>query len=81
MVSLPPIACSFHETHRTLRRYLDAHVMGGYKFIMQNYEAGYKICIFGKQDSSVLLSLLTKHLSPSQGSPEAHTRQGRLRVC
>ncbi|EKM61735.1 uncharacterized protein PHACADRAFT_248531 [Phanerochaete carnosa HHB-10118-sp] len=26
---------------------LDAHVMGGYKFLMQNYEAGDKICIFG----------------------------------
>ncbi|KAL0570753.1 hypothetical protein V5O48_011207 [Marasmius crinis-equi] len=26
---------------------LDAHVMGGYEFLMQNYEAGDKICIFG----------------------------------
>ncbi|KAI0789554.1 hypothetical protein C8Q75DRAFT_718500 [Abortiporus biennis] len=26
---------------------LNAHVMGGYEFIMQNYEAGDKICIFG----------------------------------
>ncbi|KAF8892854.1 hypothetical protein CPB85DRAFT_1230449 [Mucidula mucida] len=27
--------------------HLNAHVMGGYEFIMQNYEAGDKICIFG----------------------------------
>ncbi|KAF8907396.1 hypothetical protein CPB85DRAFT_1254318 [Mucidula mucida] len=27
--------------------YLDAHVMGGYNFLMQNYRAGDKICIFG----------------------------------
>lgn len=28
-------------------KHLDAHVMDGYKFIMQNYEAGDKICLFG----------------------------------
>ncbi|KAF9013136.1 hypothetical protein BDQ17DRAFT_1386764 [Cyathus striatus] len=27
--------------------YLDAHVMDGYKFLMQNYRVGDKICIFG----------------------------------
>lgn len=27
--------------------HLNAHVMGGYEFLMQNYEAGDKICIFG----------------------------------
>ncbi|KAF9258241.1 hypothetical protein L218DRAFT_877561 [Marasmius fiardii PR-910] len=27
--------------------HLDAHVMGGYEFLMQNYQAGDKICIFG----------------------------------
>ncbi|KAG7100167.1 hypothetical protein E1B28_001947 [Marasmius oreades] len=27
--------------------HLDAHVMGGYEFLMQNYESGDKICIFG----------------------------------
>ncbi|KAI0370474.1 hypothetical protein BV20DRAFT_1035927 [Pilatotrama ljubarskyi] len=26
---------------------LDAHVMSGYEFLMQNYEAGDKICLFG----------------------------------
>jgi len=27
--------------------YLDAHVMDGYEFLMQNYKAGDRICIFG----------------------------------
>ncbi|KZT42652.1 hypothetical protein SISSUDRAFT_979749 [Sistotremastrum suecicum HHB10207 ss-3] len=27
--------------------YLDHHVMGGYRFLMQNYRAGDKICLFG----------------------------------
>ncbi|KDQ62719.1 hypothetical protein JAAARDRAFT_171302 [Jaapia argillacea MUCL 33604] len=27
--------------------YLDAHVMDGYRFLMQNYNAGDKICLFG----------------------------------
>ncbi|KAI0648141.1 hypothetical protein C8Q79DRAFT_999579 [Trametes meyenii] len=27
--------------------YLDAHVRGGYQFLMQNYNAGDKICLFG----------------------------------
>ena len=33
---------------RTYYRYLDAHVRGGYTFLMQNYQPGDKICIFGK---------------------------------
>jgi uncharacterized protein (DUF2235 family) len=28
-------------------RYLDAHVLGGYTFLMENYREGDKICIFG----------------------------------
>ena len=28
-------------------RYLGEHVRGGYRFLMQNYRAGDKICIFG----------------------------------
>lgn len=28
-------------------RYLDTHVTDGYKFLMQNYRIGDKICIFG----------------------------------
>lgn len=27
--------------------YLDVHVMGGYKYLMENYRAGDKICLFG----------------------------------
>ncbi|KAG8908871.1 hypothetical protein FRC01_007236 [Tulasnella sp. 417] len=27
--------------------YLDAHVMGGYRFLMENYQDGDKICLFG----------------------------------
>jgi len=30
-----------------LGSHLDAHIMSGYEFLMQNYEAGDKICIFG----------------------------------
>lgn len=30
-----------------IARYLDAHVLGGYTFLMENYRAGDKICIFG----------------------------------
>jgi uncharacterized protein (DUF2235 family) len=28
--------------------YLDQHVMDGYRFLMQNYREGDKICLFGK---------------------------------
>ncbi|KIO29790.1 hypothetical protein M407DRAFT_21039 [Tulasnella calospora MUT 4182] len=27
--------------------YLDAHIMGGYRFLMENYQEGDKICMFG----------------------------------
>ncbi|KAI0278629.1 hypothetical protein BGY98DRAFT_916781 [Russula aff. rugulosa BPL654] len=30
-----------------IANHLDAHVMGGYEFLMENYQAGDKICIFG----------------------------------
>jgi len=30
-----------------IARYLDAHVLGGYTFLMENYRVGDKICIFG----------------------------------
>lgn len=33
-------------------RYLDAHVLDGYRFIMQNYRVGDKICLFGVQRAS-----------------------------
>ena len=34
-------------------RYLDAHVRGGYQFLMQNYVCGDKICIFGTSSSAL----------------------------
>ena len=34
-------------TEPTHHRYLDAHVMDGYKFVMKNYRPGDKITIFG----------------------------------
>ncbi|KAF9465243.1 hypothetical protein BDZ94DRAFT_1281484 [Collybia nuda] len=41
----------FHWVARLLDEafawYLDAHVIDGYRFLMQNYRAGDKICIFG----------------------------------
>lgn len=43
--------CSLSLCHgyvsRPAHRYLDAHVRGGYLFLMQNYRPGDKICIFG----------------------------------
>ncbi|TEB40147.1 hypothetical protein FA13DRAFT_1808407 [Coprinellus micaceus] len=32
---------------RAIAWYLDQHVLDGYKFIMQNYQAGDKVCLFG----------------------------------
>ena len=40
-------------------RYLDAHVMDGYRFLMQNYHAGDKICLFGMLVARPALYLLT----------------------
>lgn len=31
-----------------IRRYLDAHVMDGYQYLMDNYRSGDKICLFGR---------------------------------
>jgi uncharacterized protein (DUF2235 family) len=50
--TIPQIATPFwskvSETiDMMLGSHLDVHVMGGYEFLMQNYEAGDKICIFG----------------------------------
>ncbi|CAK5265619.1 unnamed protein product [Mycena citricolor] len=51
-VFCPGIAHPFMaKLHRTidamLGLHLNAHVMGGYEFLMQNYQAGDKICLFG----------------------------------
>ncbi|KAH7886401.1 hypothetical protein F5I97DRAFT_1267285 [Phlebopus sp. FC_14] len=50
--TIPEIATPFWSNvsktiDMMIGNHLDAHVMGGYEFLMQNYEAGDKICIFG----------------------------------
>ena len=42
--------CAIFITHalNDYFRYLDAHVRGGYQFLMENYVVGDKICIFGE---------------------------------
>ncbi|OBZ79069.1 hypothetical protein A0H81_01440, partial [Grifola frondosa] len=43
-----PMMAKFEKTMDEMIAWnLDAHVMGGYEFLMQNYEAGDKICLFG----------------------------------
>ena len=46
------------------RRYLSAHVMGGYRFLMKNYRAGDKIALFGfsrgAYTARALAGMLTK---------------------
>ncbi|GLB43692.1 putative uncharacterized alpha/beta hydrolase domain (DUF2235) [Lyophyllum shimeji] len=43
-----PTMAKFHRiVDAMIGKHLNAHVMGGYEFLMQNYEAGDKICIFG----------------------------------
>ncbi|KAJ6606794.1 hypothetical protein B0H10DRAFT_2195249 [Mycena sp. CBHHK59/15] len=50
--SIPEVAHpKLAKLHRTLDAmlgsHLNAHVMGGYEFLMQNYQYGDKICLFG----------------------------------
>ncbi|KAI0066519.1 hypothetical protein BV25DRAFT_1395427 [Artomyces pyxidatus] len=43
-----PFVASFDKTlDEAFGVHLDAHVMGGYEFLMENYQAEDKICIFG----------------------------------
>ncbi|KAF6754847.1 hypothetical protein DFP72DRAFT_1169843 [Ephemerocybe angulata] len=43
-----PLSAQIHKTLDTMfATSLHAHVMGGYEFLMHNYAAGDKICIFG----------------------------------
>ncbi|KAF9461946.1 hypothetical protein BDZ94DRAFT_1166859 [Collybia nuda] len=43
-----PTMAKFHKAmDAMIGVHLNAHVMSGYEFLMQNYEAGDKICIFG----------------------------------
>ncbi|KAF8435755.1 hypothetical protein L210DRAFT_3484163 [Boletus edulis BED1] len=46
-IATPFMAKLMKTLDMMLGSHLDAHVMGGYEFLMQNYEAGDKICIFG----------------------------------
>lgn len=48
-IHLEPL-CRFPPTYTSLLRYLNAHVRAGYKFLMQNYRQGDKICLFGQWD-------------------------------
>lgn len=40
--------------HDLVHRYLDAHVQGGYAFLVQNWRMGDKICIFGMSSSNAV---------------------------
>ncbi|KAF9076868.1 hypothetical protein BDP27DRAFT_1389158 [Rhodocollybia butyracea] len=43
-----PVMTNFYKiVDMAIAWYLDAHVMGGYEFLMQNYKAGDRISIFG----------------------------------
>jgi hypothetical protein len=39
--------CRLFSPQFIVFRYLDAHVLEGYTFLMQNYRKGDKICLFG----------------------------------
>lgn len=43
-------------------RYMDAHVIEGYKFLMNNYRVGDKICIFGMSPHIHFRRLLTSSM-------------------
>ncbi|CDO77136.1 hypothetical protein BN946_scf184657.g11 [Trametes cinnabarina] len=63
--------------------YLDAHVRGGYQFLMQNYVAGDKICLFGTDFSSDF-SVVTEHGLMTvrlKVSLEEHTPRVLLQAC
>jgi hypothetical protein len=43
-----PLRSNLHKLiDMAIANHLDAHVMGGYEFLMENYQEGDKICIFG----------------------------------
>ncbi|KAG2062469.1 hypothetical protein BDR04DRAFT_1235717 [Suillus decipiens] len=46
-IATPMMAKVSKTIDMMIGNHLNAHVMGGYEFLMQNYEAGDKICIFG----------------------------------
>ncbi|OCH95705.1 hypothetical protein OBBRIDRAFT_787909 [Obba rivulosa] len=46
-IATPTTATIMKTLDEAIAIYLNAHVMGGYEFLMQNYQAGDKICLFG----------------------------------
>ncbi|KAG1879632.1 hypothetical protein C8R48DRAFT_626087 [Suillus tomentosus] len=46
-IATPAMAKLSKTVDMMIGNHLNAHVMGGYEFLMQNYDAGDKICIFG----------------------------------
>lgn len=64
-------------------RYLDTHVRGGYQFLMQNYNAGDRICLFGRaprcSGRSADVGLTRKaHIGFSRGAYTARALAGML---
>lgn len=65
---------------KRVSRYLDAHVMDGYKFLMQYYRAGDKICIFGM----LVLGWLTRFSERTRffkGCLHCEVRRNGIRGC
>ena len=67
---------------RDTLRYLNAHVRAGYKFLMQNYRQGDKICMFGEWNFSrtARQSEVIDHIM-YQDSPVAPIQPGRWQGC
>ena len=71
------LVCSETESLSILR-YLNAHVRAGYKFLMQNYRHGDKICLFGKWSlPSAVSSKIAIHRIICQVFPVAPTQLER----
>ena len=77
-----PASIFFCNCLATWIRYLDEHVRGGYQFLMQNYVAGDKICIFGKSrlahDFRFLAEFCVSVLGFSRGAYTARALAGML---
>ncbi|KAG8925454.1 hypothetical protein FRC02_009651 [Tulasnella sp. 418] len=55
--------------------YLDAHIMGGYKFLMENYRPGDKICLFGFSRGAYTARCLAGMLHKVGLLPKSNTEQ------
>lgn len=51
---------------------MDAHVIDGYRFLMQNYRVGDKICIFGSWNLAMSVCLLIIRLKDFLAAPILH---------